>query len=223
MAAEKQTDSKAVVLLSGGMDSATVLAWAQEKGFQCYALSIDYGQRNGVELETARLQAETAVEHRIVQLDLAQFGGSSLTDKTRSVPEKVSEGIPDTYVPARNTVFLSFALAWAEVLSANDIFIGANAVDYSGYPDCRPAYIKAFEHMARLATKNGQININAPLIDMSKSEIIRLGLTLKVDYVRTVSCYQPDPHRRACGRCPACQLRLAGFAEIGQQDPAPYV
>ena len=220
----RSTAPKAVVLLSGGMDSATLLALVQKRGFQCYALSMDYGQRNRVELETARWQARDAVEHRIVCLDLAQFGGSSLTDSQCSVPEKLTEGIPNTYVPARNTVFLSFALAWAEVLPAGDIFIGANAVDYSGYPDCRPAYIEAFEQMARLATTQDQpMNINAPLIHMSKSEIIRSGLQLGVDYAHTVSCYQPDPQRRACGLCPACRLRLAGFAEINRPDPAPYV
>ncbi len=223
---------KAVVLLSGGLDSATTLAIARQQGFTCFALSFRYGQRHQLELERAgeiakRLGAE---RHRIVDIDLAQFGGSALTTELpvphhRSVEQMPAE-IPVTYVPARNTVFLSLALAWSEVLEATDIFIGVNAVDYSGYPDCRPEFIAAYEQMARLATRvgvsGGQLRIQTPLIDRRKSEIIRTALDLGVPLERTISCYDPDRQGRACGQCDACLLRLRGFAELGQVDPAVY-
>jgi 7-cyano-7-deazaguanine synthase len=224
---------RAVVLLSGGLDSATTLAIARSEGFECYALSFRYGQRHQVETEAAAIIAKhlDAARHVVADIDLRQFGGSALTDqievpKDRSA-EKIGRGIPITYVPARNTIFLSFALAWAEVLGANDIFIGVNAIDYSGYPDCRPEYIEAYEKMANLATKAGvegkmRLRIHTPLIQLSKAQIIEKGLALGVDYSLTRSCYDPDHQGRACGRCDSCQLRLKGFREAGQTDPAPY-
>lgn len=220
---------KAVVLLSGGLDSATTLAIARNWHFQCYALSVDYGQRHRAEIDAARSIAQFlgAVEHRIIQLDLASFGGSALTDANIAVPVVESNGIPVTYVPARNTVMLSLALAWAEVLGAQDIFIGANAVDYSGYPDCRPEYILAFESMANLATKaaieGNKVHIHAPLIELSKANIITRGLALGVDFSQTVSCYQATDKGYACGRCAACRLRRTGFAAAGIDDPTHYV
>ena len=219
----------AVILLSGGLDSATVLAIARQRGYTCHALSIDYGQRHDAELEAAKRVAHAlgAIEHRIIQLGLGQFGGSALTDAVIAVPEHPTKGIPVTYVPARNTVMLSLALAWAEVLNARDIFIGVNAVDYSGYPDCRPEFISAFEHLANLATKAGvegkRLRVHAPLQHLSKSEIIRLGQDLGVDYSQTVSCYQADAMGRACGRCDACRLRHAGFEQAGSIDPTKYM
>jgi 7-cyano-7-deazaguanine synthase len=222
-------NSPAVILLSGGLDSATVLAIARKHGYACHALSVDYGQRHDAELEAAKRVAHSlgAIEHRIIQLGLGQFGGSALTDAAIAVPEHPTEGIPVTYVPARNTVMLSLALAWAEVLNARDIFIGVNAVDYSGYPDCRPEFISAFEHLANLATKAGvegkRLRVHAPLQHLSKSEIIRLGQDLGVDYSQTVSCYQADAMGRACGRCDACRLRRAGFEQAGLSDPTKYM
>ena len=219
---------KAVVLLSGGLDSATTLAVAREEGFVCHALSVDYGQRHRAELAAAAHVAKQlgAAEHRIVALDLTVFGGSALTDRKIGVPLAPSTGIPLTYVPARNTIMLSLALAWAETLSSADIFIGANAVDYSGYPDCRPEYIAAYEKLANLATKaavEGQrLRVHAPLIALSKADIIRRGSTLGVDYSLTVSCYQPSEAGIACGRCDSCRLRRAGFASAGLPDPARY-
>lgn len=220
---------KAVVLLSGGLDSATCLAIARSQGFACYCLSFDYGQRHRAELEAADRVAKTlgAVEHRILNLGLAQFGGSALTDTAIAVPTAgVQPGIPVTYVPARNTIMLSLALAWAEVLESRDIFVGVNAVDYSGYPDCRPEYIAAFENMANLATKAGvegnRLSIHAPLIDLSKGDIIRTGAALGVDYGLTVSCYQADTEGRACGACDSCRLRAEGFAAAGLPDPTRY-
>jgi len=222
----------AVVLLSGGLDSATVLAIAKAEGYETHALSFRYGQRHGVELEAARRVAGAlgAADHREVTIDLAQFGGSALTADipvpTHRSAEEMTGEIPATYVPARNTVFLALALAWAEVLEASDIFIGVNAIDYSGYPDCRPEYIAAFERMARLATRAGvegaQLSIHAPLIALGKDQIIRRGLALGVDYGLTVSCYQPDLDGLACGSCDACVLRLKGFAAAGATDPARY-
>ncbi len=218
----------AVVLLSGGLDSATALAIAREQGFDCHALSLDYGQRHRAELEAARrvAQAQGVRMHRILPIDLAAFGGSALTDPGIAVPEGPSEGIPVTYVPARNTIFLSLALAWAEVLGARDLFVGVNAVDYSGYPDCRPEYIEAFERLANLATRAGvegaAIRVHAPLIRMTKAEIIRTGLRLGVDYGLTLSCYAADAEGRACGRCDSCRLRAAGFAAAGVPDPTAY-
>lgn len=227
------TPRKAVVLLSGGLDSATTLAIAKADGFEPYALSFDYGQRHAAEVEAAR-QIATAVgtrEHIIARIDLRAFGGSALTDDIEvprdRTPDQISDGIPVTYVPARNTIFLSYALGWAEVLEAADIFIGVNAVDYSGYPDCRPEFILAFERMANLATRAGvegrRINIHTPLINLSKRDIIRRGLALGVDYSLTITCYAPSPEGLACGRCDACQLRLRGFAEAGIDDPAGYL
>lgn len=222
------TVQRAVVLVSGGLDSATALAMARAAGFACHALSFDYGQRHRCELAAAERVARSlgAVEHRTFPLDLRQFGGSALTDDAIAVPEAPGEGIPVTYVPARNTVFLSLALAWAEVLGAGDIFIGVNAVDYSGYPDCRPEFIAAFEQMANLATRAGvegkRLTVHAPLIDMSKAEIIRTGTALGVDYGQTLSCYNPDGAGRACGLCDSCRLRAAGFAAAGLPDPTPY-
>ena len=221
-------NKRAVILLSGGLDSATVLAIALKAGYVCHALSLDYGQRHNAELAAASLIARQsgAVEHRIIQLGLGQFGGSALTDAAIAVPESPTTGIPVTYVPARNTVMLSLALAWSEVLGARDIFIGVNAVDYSGYPDCRPAFIEAFERMANLATKAGvegeHIRIHAPLQHLSKADIIRLGATLDVNYALTVSCYQADSQGMACGVCDACRLRRAGFDAAGMPDPTPY-
>jgi 7-cyano-7-deazaguanine synthase len=220
--------NKAVVLLSGGLDSATTLAIARSEGFECHALSLEYGQRHHAELDAARsvTQSLGAKEHRVVTLDLAQFGGSALTDETLSVPTSPGEGIPITYVPARNTIMLSIALAWAEVLSARDIFLGVNAVDYSGYPDCRPEYLAAFEKMANLATKAGvegkSLHIHAPLIYLSKADIIRKGMALGVDYGMTISCYQADKDGKACGQCDSCRLRRKGFEEAGIPDPTRY-
>ena len=219
---------KAVVLVSGGLDSSTVLALAKEQGYVCYALSFDYGQRHRYELEAARKLATRlgAVEHKLISLNLDTIGGSALTDAAIPVPQSASEGIPATYVPARNTVFLSLALAWAEVLEARYIFIGVNAVDYSGYPDCRPEYIEAYERMANLATKAGvegsKLHIETPLINLSKADIIRLGTRLGVDYRMTVSCYAADEAGYACGHCDACRLRAAGFAAAGLPDPTCY-
>jgi 7-cyano-7-deazaguanine synthase len=221
-------ERNAVVLLSGGLDSATALAIARDEGYACYALSMDYGQRHNAELAAARRVARQAgvTEHKVIRLDLSAFGGSALTDSTIAVPEQPSTDIPVTYVPARNTIFLSVALGWAEVLGARDIFIGVNAVDYSGYPDCRPEYIAAFERLSRLATRAGvegaEFHIRAPLIEMSKAGIIRTGTALGVDYAQTVSCYSADAAGRACGRCDACRLRAAGFADAGVPDPTPY-
>ena len=219
----------AVVLLSGGLDSATCLAIARSQGFAAYCLSFDYGQRHSAELQAARRVAAAlgATEHRILNLGLAQFGGSALTDASIAVPVNgVQPGIPVTYVPARNTIMLSLALAWAEVLGSDDIFVGINAVDYSGYPDCRPEYLAAFEKMANLATKSGveghKLAIHAPLIDLSKADIIRRGAALGVDYGLTVSCYQADELGRACGVCDSCRLRAEGFAAAGLTDPTPY-
>jgi len=224
---------KAVVLLSGGVDSATVLALARRDGFECYALTFRYGQRHALEVEAARrvARAQRATRHEILDLDLRRFGGSALTDdlpvpKDRA-PREMAHGIPVTYVPARNTIFLAFALAWAEVLGAADIFVGVNALDYSGYPDCRPEYLAAFQTLADLATKAGvegrqRLQIHAPLIAMSKADIVRAGLVLGVDYALTSSCYDPSPAGEACGRCDACTLRLKGFAEAGARDPIPY-
>lgn len=219
---------RAVVLVSGGLDSATVLAIARAEDYACYALSVEYGQRNVSELNASRRVAELlgATEHRQVHVDLAGIGGSALTDQAIPVPETPGEGIPVTYVPARNTIMLSIALGWAEVLGAQDIFMGVNAVDYSGYPDCRPAFIEAFEALANLATKAGveghTFHVHAPLIHMSKAEIIESGTRLGVDYAQTVSCYQADEDGRACGRCDSCRLRAAGFAEAGIPDPTRY-
>jgi 7-cyano-7-deazaguanine synthase len=225
---------RAVVLLSGGLDSTTTLAIARRDGFVPYALSFRYGQRHAAELEAARRVASAAgvARHIVAEIDLRLFGGSALTDDI-AVPkhrtsEEIGVGIPVTYVPARNTIFLSFALAFAETIDASDIFIGVNALDYSGYPDCRPEYIRAFEAMANLATKAGvegrqRVRIHAPLIDKTKAEIIRVGLDLGVDYSLTVSCYDPSATGEACGACDACLLRLKGFAEAGFPDPAPYV
>jgi 7-cyano-7-deazaguanine synthase len=219
----------AVVLLSGGLDSATCLAEARAAGRRCYALSFDYGQRHGAELAAARRVAEAlgAAEHRVMRIDLASFGGSALTDPAIPVPASPGTGIPLTYVPARNTVFLALALAWSEVLGAREIYIGVNAVDYSGYPDCRPEFVAAFERLANLATRigvesNEPLHIRAPLVALSKAGIIRRGLELGIDYSLTVSCYQADEQARACGRCDACRLRREGFAAAGVPDPTPY-
>lgn len=229
LSASLSSPPAAVVLLSGGLDSATCLAIAKAQGFAPYCLSFDYGQRHSAELDAARrvAAAHGAAEHRILKLDLGQFGGSALTDTTIAVPtEGVQPGIPVTYVPARNTIMLSFALAWAEVLGAKDIFVGVNAVDYSGYPDCRPEYIAAFQHMARLATKAGvegeAMTIHTPLIDLSKAQIIQEGHALGVDYGLTVSCYQANAAGEACGRCDSCRLRQAGFTTAGLADPTHY-
>ena len=220
---------RAVVLLSGGLDSATVLAIARAQGFDCYCLSLNYGQRHSTELDAATRVAKAlgAKEHRVLRLDLAAFGGSALTDRNIEVPTKgVGSGIPVTYVPARNTIMLSLALAWAEVLESRDIFVGVNAVDYSGYPDCRPEFVAAFENLANLATKAGvegsRMTIHAPLIDLTKAEIIRQGSALGVDYGLTISCYQADDQGRACGVCDSCRLRQEGFTAAGVADPTPY-
>lgn len=219
---------KAVVLVSGGLDSTTVLAIAQSQGFDCYTISFDYGQRHRAELDAAeRTAALMKVEqHKVVKLDLGTIGGSALTDETIDVPEDESEGIPVTYVPARNTVFLSIALGWAEVLGAQDIFIGVNAVDYSGYPDCRAEYIAAFEAMANLATKAGvegnRVSIQTPLLSLTKADIILQGQALGVDYNTTVSCYQADDEGKACNRCDSCRLRRQGFADAGVADATVY-
>jgi 7-cyano-7-deazaguanine synthase len=219
----------AVVLLSGGLDSATTLAIAKARGFACYALSCLYGQRHQAELAAARTVATSlgAVEHREIEIPIGQFGGSALTDASIAVPERAGKGIPVTYVPARNTIFLSLALGWAEVLEAEAIYIGVNAVDYSGYPDCRPQFIAAFQRVIELATKRtvegGRIELVAPLIEMSKAEIIAAGSALGVDYSMTVSCYQADDRGRACGRCDACRIRQDGFAAAGVADPTRYL
>lgn len=218
---------RAVVLLSGGLDSVTALAIAQSDGYQTYSLSFDYGQRHQAELVAAKRIGEhfSVAEHKVVNIDLRSIGGSALTANI-AVPEQHAAGIPITYVPARNTVFLSIALGWAEVLEADAIFVGVNAVDYSGYPDCRPDYIHAFEQLANLATKRGieghQLAVHAPLIQLSKADIIRLGTQLGVDYALTVSCYQADDMGRACGRCDSCRFRQQGFIEAGIADPTPY-
>jgi len=220
---------RAVVLVSGGLDSATTLAMAREQGYACYALSMEYGQRHAVELEAADriTTALGAVEHRTMPIALDRFGGSSLTDHSLRVPEEEGDGIPITYVPARNTIFLSLALGWAEVLGASDIFIGVNAVDYSGYPDCRPKFLRAFEQMANLATKAGVegdgFTIHAPLVSLTKAEIIREGVRLGVDYAATVSCYQADASGLACGVCDSCRLRAQGFMDAGIPDPTNYM
>ncbi|GAA6136629.1 7-cyano-7-deazaguanine synthase QueC [Arenicella sp. 4NH20-0111] len=221
-----QNNKRAVVLVSGGLDSATVLAMAKDQGYECYALSMNYGQRHRIELDRAQKVAQSngAIEHRVVKIDIGGFGGSALTDQEIQVPTEATEEIPITYVPARNTVFLSVALGWAEVLDAQAIFIGANAVDYSGYPDCRPEYIAAFQSMANLATKSGvegeNIKIEAPIIDLTKSEIIQRGLELGVDYSQTISCYNPRTDGQVCHQCDSCRIRAAGFAEAGSDDPA---
>ncbi len=218
----------AVILVSGGLDSATTLGIASERGHRCHALSFDYGQRHGIELEAARHIAKAlgVVEHRILAMPIGEFGHSALTDPAITVPETPGEGVPVTYVPARNTVFLACALGYAEVIEAQHIYIGVNAVDYSGYPDCRPAFIRAFEYLANLATKaaiEGRLmNIHAPLIELSKANIIRRGVTLGIDYASTISCYQPDGQGRACGRCDSCRLRREGFREAGIADPTYY-
>ena len=219
----------AVVLLSGGLDSATVLAMAHQQGYACYCLSLDYGQRHRAELDAAARVAAAlgARAHRVVKLDLAAFGGSALTDTSIAVPVNgIEPGIPVTYVPARNTILLSLALAWAEVLAARHIFFGANAVDYSGYPDCRGEFVSAFQHMANLATKaaveGASLTVHAPIIELSKAEIIQRGTTLGVDYGLTVSCYQADAAGRACGACDSCRLRRAGFETAGVTDPTHY-
>lgn len=223
-------NKKAVILISGGLDSATVLALAKSQGFTCYALSFDYDQRHCVELEAAKRVAKNlgAVEHRTVKLNMSAFGGSALTDMSLAVPDYIgSEDIPITYVPARNTIFLSFALGWAEILGAFDIFAGMSSVDYSGYPDCRPEYIEAFEKLANLATKAGvegnHFHIHAPFVHLSKAETIKLGLSLGVDYGITISCYQADSEGRACGRCDSCSLRRKGFNEASVTDPTTYI
>ncbi len=221
-----QTPKRAVVLVSGGLDSATVLAMASAQGYECYALSMNYGQRHRVELDRAQKVAASngALEHRVVKIDIGGFGGSALTDQDIQVPTEATDDIPITYVPARNTVFLSVALGWAEVLEAKAIFIGANAVDYSGYPDCRPEYIEAFQVMANLATKSGvegdSITIEAPIIQMTKAEIIQHGLSLGVDYSQTISCYNPRTDGTVCHECDSCRIRAAGFEAAGAEDPA---
>ena len=219
---------KPVILVSGGLDSTTVVAMAKSQGYDCYTLSFDYGQRHRSELVAAQKISElmTVHAHKVVKLDLGSIGGSALTDSSIEVPETETTGIPVTYVPARNTVFLSIALGWAEVLGANDIFLGVNAVDYSGYPDCRPEYIKAFETMANLATKaavEGQkLTIHAPLIDLTKGQIVEAGMALGVDYSNTVSCYQANLEGEACGKCESCRLRRQGFEQAGIKDPTRY-
>jgi len=219
---------RAVVLLSGGLDSATALAIARSRGLECHTLAVSYGQRHAVELEAAALLSRQlgAVEHRQMNVDLAAIGGSALTDHSMAVPDRPTTGIPVTYVPARNTLFLALALGWAEVCEARDIYIGVNAVDYSGYPDCRPEFIAGFEALAALATRSGvegaRFRIQAPLIAMSKAEIIRAGRALGVDYAATISCYSADPQGQACGRCESCRLRREGFAAAGLPDPTRY-
>jgi 7-cyano-7-deazaguanine synthase len=211
------------------LDSATTLAIATSQGFVCHALSFDYGQRNAAEIDAAKSVTKSlnVKEHKIIVLDLTQIGGSALTDSNIDVPEKPTDGIPITYVPARNTIFLSYALAWAEVLEINDIFIGVNAIDYSGYPDCRPEYIKSFEETARLATKAGvegkPINIHTPLIDLTKADIIKRGTALNVNYALTISCYQADENGLACGKCESCRFRIEGFEAAGLADPTRYI
>jgi 7-cyano-7-deazaguanine synthase len=224
----RDVERKAVVLLSGGLDSATVLALARQQGYACYAMSLDYGQRHSAELVAARRVAEMqgVVEHKVMPIDLTLIGGSALTDSCIEVPDQPVDGIPVTYVPARNTIFLSLALGWAEVLGAWDLFIGVNAVDYSGYPDCRPEYIQAFQRLSQLATRagveGGKFQVHTPLIDLSKAGIIQAGTRLGVDYALTVSCYAADEAGRACGRCDSCRLRAAGFAAAGVDDPTHY-
>ena len=219
---------KAVVLVSGGLDSATTLAMAQNQGFECYALSFDYGQRHACELASAQRVAQQmgVADHKTLRLDMTQIGGSALTDQSIAVPNEPTTGIPVTYVPARNTIFLAIALGWAEVLGAQDLFIGVNAVDYSGYPDCRPEFIEAFETMANLATKKGvegqRFTIHTPLIHLSKADIIHMGSQLGVDYSLTVSCYDPDDEGNACGRCDSCRIRAQGFKDAGVADPTHY-
>ena len=226
---DSTTNPKAVILISGGLDSATVIAQAKSEGYDCYALSFDYSQRHQVELNAAKRLCEQfgAKEHKVIKLDLSQIGGSALTDDSIDVPEDETTGIPVTYVPARNTIFLSVALGWAEVLGADRIFVGVNAVDYSGYPDCRPEYIAAFEKVANLATKMGveenNIRIVTPLIDLTKAEIIQKGISLGVDYSQTVSCYQADEQGQACGKCDSCRLRRQGFEDAGISDPTVYI
>ena len=221
--------TQALVLLSGGLDSATTLAEAQEQQFACFAISFSYGQRHAVELEAAAEIARrfAVLEHRVVSIDLAAFGGSALTDPSIAVPTTPSDGIPITYVPARNTVFLSLALAWAEVLEVRDIFIGVNAVDYSGYPDCRQEFVAAFEVAANLGTKAGvqgdRIRIHTPLIELSKAQIIQRGLSLGVEYAATVSCYQPNARGEGCGECESCRLRREGYIQAGVPDPTRYI
>jgi 7-cyano-7-deazaguanine synthase len=222
-------NQRAVVLLSGGLDSATVLAMARAAGLDCYALSVSYGQRHQAELNAAARVAHAlgAREHRIMHVDLGRIGGSALTDRSIDVPTTSSSGIPVTYVPARNTIMLSLALAWAEVLNAGEIHIGVNAVDYSGYPDCRPEFVAAFSRLAAVATKAGvegaKLEIRAPLIELSKAQIIRAGVRLGVDYGLTVSCYQATSEGRACGACESCHLRREGFVSAGISDPTRYV
>ena len=225
---DESKSKKAVILFSGGLDSSTVLAEAMANGFECYAMSFNYSQRHKIELEAAKIIAKNTgvLEHKIINLDLTQIGGSALTDETIEVPEHETVGIPVTYVPARNTIFLSIALGWAEVLGANHIFVGVNAVDYSGYPDCRAEYIDSFEKMANLATKVGveehSLKIETPLIDLTKSEIIQKGMALGVDYSQTISCYQANDQGEACGVCDSCRLRKQGFEDAGVDDPTHY-
>jgi len=222
-------NAKAVVLVSGGLDSATCLAIASSQGYACYALSFNYGQRSISELDGAKkvVRAAQVESHKIISLDIGELGGSALTDDSLEVPEEETRGIPITYVPARNTVFLSYALAWAEVIEAGAIYIGVNALDYSGYPDCRPVFIAAFQNLANLATKTGleggNISIETPLINFSKAEIIKSGIKLGVDYSDTVSCYQASEHGLACGKCDSCRFRKKGFADAGVNDPTRYV
>lgn len=219
---------RAVVLLSGGLDSVTALAIAKEQGYECYTLSFDYGQRHEAELTAAAKLSKQldAIEHKVISIDLRTIGGSALTDNTVAVPEEHQEGIPVTYVPARNTIFLSIALGWAEVLQANAIFVGVNAVDYSGYPDCRPEFVAAFEPLANLATKAGveghKLEVHAPLMAMNKADIIRTGTRLGIDYSQTISCYQADNNGYACGRCDSCHFRKQGFEQAGIVDPTLY-
>ncbi len=228
MSEQTMTEKRAVILLSGGLDSATVVAMAKADGFSCYTMSFDYGQRHRAELQAAERVAKDlgVVEHKVIGLNLNGIGGSALTDSSIAVPETPGEGIPVTYVPARNAVFLSLALGWAEVLGARDIFIGVNAVDYSGYPDCRPEFVESFERMANLATKAGVegqgFTIQAPLQMLSKADIVKTGTRLGVDYGLTVSCYQADDQGRACGKCDSCRLRAEGFAAAGVADPTRY-
>lgn len=228
MSESTMTEKRAVILLSGGLDSATVVAMAREQGYACYTMSFDYGQRHRAELDAAARVARDlgVIEHKVIGLNLNGIGGSALTDDSIAVPETPGEGIPVTYVPARNTVFLSLALGWAEVLGARDIFIGVNAVDYSGYPDCRPEFIESFEHMANLATKAGVegqgFTIQAPLQNLSKADIVKAGVRLGVDYGLTVSCYQADDQGRACRKCDSCRLRAEGFAAARISDPTRY-
>jgi len=228
MTTQASTEKKAVILLSGGLDSATVVAMARAQGYSCYTMSFDYGQRHRAELQAAERVARDlgVIEHKVIGLNLNGIGGSALTDSSIDVPEAPSEGIPVTYVPARNTVFLSLALGWAEVLGARDIFIGVNAVDYSGYPDCRPEFVEAFETLANLATKAGVegdgFRIQAPLQNLSKADIVQVGVKLGVDYSLTVSCYQADASGFACGKCDSCRLRAEGFAAAGISDPTRY-